>query len=49
MPSGYNPGNNKGLSSYVNTHQVAAIIAILAVGFLILVERGFRGLKIDIS
>lgn len=48
MPAGFNPGNNT-WGKLVTTHQLAAIIAIAAVVFLICIERGFRGLKIDIS
>jgi hypothetical protein len=48
MPAGFNPGNNT-WGKLVTTHQMSAIIAVLAVVFLICVERGFRGLKIDIS
>jgi hypothetical protein len=49
MPAGYNPAGSKGIGSYVTAHQVAALIAIGAVLFLLCIERGFRGLKIDIS
>lgn len=49
MPSGYNPGQNKGMGNYITTHQMSALIAIAALLFLFCVERGFRGLKIDIS
>jgi hypothetical protein len=49
MPSGYNPSNKKSFGSYVTAHQTAALIALAALLFLICVERGFRGLKIDIS
>jgi len=49
MPTGYNPAGNKPFGSYVTPHQVAAVIALAALLFLICVERGFRGLKIDIS
>lgn len=48
MPAGFNPGNNT-WGKAITTHQMAALLALLAVVFLIMVERGFRGLKIDIS
>ncbi len=35
--------------STMSAHHVAALIAVGAVLFLIAVERGFRGLKIDIT
>jgi hypothetical protein len=48
MPAGFNPGQNS-WGKLVTTHQMAGIIAVLAILFIIGVERGFRGLKIDIS
>jgi hypothetical protein len=33
----------------LTAHHVAALIALGALLFLVFVERGFRGLKIDIS
>ena len=36
-------------STSVTAHHVAALIALAALAFLVAVERGFRGLKIDIS
>lgn len=49
MPAGYNPAGKKSFGSYVTAHQVAALIALAALLFLLCIERGFRGLKIDIS
>jgi hypothetical protein len=49
MPTGYNPAANKSFGSYVTAHQMAALIALIALLFLLGIERGFRGLKIDIS
>lgn len=49
MPTGYNPAANKSFGSYVTAHQTAALIALFALIFLVCIERGFRGLKIDIS
>jgi hypothetical protein len=40
-----NPFRLQGLTA----HHWAAILALLALLFLVSVERGFRGLKIDIS
>jgi hypothetical protein len=40
-----NPFRVSGLTA----HHVAALIAVGALVFLVAVERGFRGLKIDIS
>lgn len=48
MPTGYNPGNNS-WGRAITAHQMAALIAVGAVVFLFMVERGFRGLKIDIG
>jgi hypothetical protein len=48
MPTGYNP-SGQGFSGYVSAHQTAALIALAALIFLVCIERGFRGLKIDIS
>jgi hypothetical protein len=49
MPVGWNPEKSGTFSGSVTPHQMAAIIALLALLFIIGVERGFRGLKIDIS
>ena len=48
--NGWPTGVNNPLSDLdIQAHHIAAVIVITAVLFLLLVERGFHGLKIDIN